>query len=166
MVFVQAGLHGATVTHEEIRVNEKYCTRSLLALWWWCSAWCQLICSRVVGIMVKSQGMTSEALGYTAAQIVPDTKRLLHVAYRSSVEPDSKKMNVNPNTDRNNHARHNFALHRNFRNININPPESPSLTSRTFSSARRAVSAYSPLCCPGSLTKIFISEYLFKQLKF
>ena len=34
MVFVQAGLHGATVTHEEIRVNEKYCTRSLLALWW------------------------------------------------------------------------------------------------------------------------------------
>jgi len=34
MVSVQVGLHGATVTHEEIRVNEKYCTRSFFALRW------------------------------------------------------------------------------------------------------------------------------------
>jgi len=155
---VQVGLHGATVKHEEIRVNEKYCTRSLLALrWWWCPVRRQLICSRVVGIEVKSLGMTREALGYTAAQFVPDTKRLLHVAYRSSVKPDSKKMNVNPNTDWNNRTRHNFPLHRNFRNIKINPSEIPSLMSRSFGSTRSVASAYSPLCSPGNLTKIFIS---------
>ena len=166
MVSVQVGLHGANVIHEEIRVNEKHCTRSLLAQrWWWCPAWCQLICSGVVGIEVKSLGMTREALGYTAAQFVLDTKRLLHVAYRSSVEPDSKKKNVNPNTDRNNSARHNFALHKNFPNIKTNPSEIPSLTSRSYGSARSAVSAYAPLWSPGNLTKIFISEYLFKQLK-
>jgi len=166
MVSVQLGLHGASVTHEEIRVNEKYCTRSLLAQrWCLCPDWCQLICSAVVGIEVKSLGMTRQALDYTVTQFVPDTKRLLHVAYRSSVGPDSKKKNVNPNTDRNNRARHNFALHRNFRNIKINPSENPSLKSRSFGSARSAVSAYPPLCSPGNLTKIFISEYLFKQLK-
>jgi len=37
MVSVQVGLHGTTVTHEEIRVNEKYCNHSLLAQrWWYC----------------------------------------------------------------------------------------------------------------------------------
>ena len=41
-------------------------------------------------------GMTREAVGYTAAQFVPETKQLLHVAYRSSVETDSNKKNVNP----------------------------------------------------------------------